>query len=180
MLKKIVLNILDNVECYVCEILLAFFVTILFMQIIMREIGTPLYWSEEVSRYCFVWFVFLGASYAARLSAHNRVQLQFKFFPLIIGKISMSLMDVVWIGFNSVMIWKGIEAIQDLIEFPYATPALNWQLSYVYLIFPIAFILMTIRILQVNYIRWILKKEIEDPDKVDLEKSKQMFQEEGK
>ncbi len=176
MLKKIVFNILDNVESYICQVLLAFFVIILFLQIVMREFGAPLYWSEEVARYSFVWFVFFGASYAARLAAHNRVQLQFKLFQPIIGKICTSLMDIVWIIFNTVMTWKGIQAFQDLVDFPYATPALDWQLCYVYLIFPISFSLMTIRILQVNYIRWILKREIEDPDKVDIEKSKQALQ----
>lgn len=179
MVKKIIFNILDNVESYICQVLLAFFVIILFLQIIMREFGAPLYWSEEIARYSFVWFVFFGASYAARLAAHNRVQLQFKLFPPIVGKISTSLMDIIWIAFNTVMTWKGIRAFQDLVEFPYATPALDWQLSYVYLIFPISFSLMTIRILQVNYIRWILKKEIEDPDKVDIEKSKQALSDGG-
>ena len=75
MLKKIVFNILDNVESYICQVLLAFFVIILFLQIVMREFGAPLYWSEEVARYSFVWFVFFGASYAARLTTHNQVQL---------------------------------------------------------------------------------------------------------
>jgi len=172
MFKKILFNILDHVESYICQALLAFFVVILFLQIILREIGTPLYWSEEVARFSFVWFVFFGASYAARLAAHNRVTLQFKLFPPIVGEVSMLLMDGVWIVFNSVMTWKGIQTIQDLIEFPYATPALDWQLSWVYMIFPISFSLMTLRILQVNYIKWILKQEIEDPDKADIEKSK--------
>jgi TRAP-type C4-dicarboxylate transport system permease small subunit len=175
MLKKITLALLDRVESYLCQFLLAFFVVILFLQIIMREFGTPLYWSEELARYSFVWFVFFGATYAARLGAHNRVTLQFKLFPKIVGDVAMLLTDAVWIVFNGVMVMKGIESIEVLIEFPYASPALDWQLSAVYVIFPLSFALMTIRILQVNYIKFILKQEIEDPDKVAVDESKKTF-----
>jgi len=175
MLKKVTLAILDHIESYICQALLVFFVVILFMQIIMREFGTPLYWSEELARYSFVWFVFFGATYAARLGAHNRVTLQFKLFPPIVGDIAMLLTDIIWIAFNGVMVMKGIEAIDVLIEFPYASPALDWQLSSVYIIFPVSFGLMTIRILQVNYIKFILKQEIKDPDKVEVEESKKTF-----
>lgn len=81
MLKKVLLAILDNFEGYVSQVLLAFFVLILLLQIFLRQFGHPLYWTEELARYSFVWFVFFGASYAARLAAHNRVTIQFRPFP---------------------------------------------------------------------------------------------------
>ena len=172
MFKKVLLALLDHIEGYICQILLVFFVVILFLQIILRQFGHPLYWSEEVARYSFVWFVFFGASYAARLSAHNRVSLQFRLFPKWVGDVCMLVADIIWLGFNGVMIWKSLEVIRDLQEFPYATPALDWQLANIYLIFPIAFTLMSIRIIQVNVMKFILKMEIIDPDKQDVEESK--------
>ena len=51
-------------------------------------------------------------------------------------------------------------AVLDLVEFPYATPALDWDLGMVYLVFPLSFLLMAIRIVQVNVIKYILKEEI--------------------
>ncbi len=39
-------------------------------------------------------------------------------------------------------------------------------MEYVYYIFPISFALMTIRIIQVNYMKYILKMELKDVDKV--------------
>ncbi|CAG35325.1 probable DctQ (C4-dicarboxylate permease, small subunit) [Desulfotalea psychrophila LSv54] len=175
MLKKVVLAILDGVESYMCQILLAFFVLVLFLQIIMREIGIPLSWSEEVSRYSFVWFVFFGASYAARLGAHNRVTLQFNLFPKWVSTVCFLLSDAVWLWFNAVLIYKGCQEIQFLREFPYATPALDWQLWVVYLVFPLSFGLMSIRIIQVDYIKFVLGKEIMDPDKAAVEESKKTF-----
>ena len=79
--KKTFLTILDNLEGYVCQILLVFFVIVLLLQIVLRPMGLPLYWTEEMARYSFVWFVFFGASYATRLCAHNRMTVQFSLFP---------------------------------------------------------------------------------------------------
>lgn len=46
---------------------------------------------------------------------------------------------------------------------------MNLSMEYVYWIFPIAFTLMSLRILQVDYIRYILKQEIKDVDKIEAE-----------
>ncbi len=81
----------------------------------------------------------------------------------------MLITDLIWIVFNCMMIKMSLVIIADMHEFPYLSPAMEISMEYVYWIFPIAFGLMNIRILQVNYIRYILKQEIEDPDKVDAE-----------
>ncbi len=96
MRAKPVLKFLDNIESYICQILLIFFVCLLFLQIVLRLVFGAIHslsqyfsflehyllpaslpWGEELSRFAFVWFVFFGATYAARLAAHNRVTFQF-------------------------------------------------------------------------------------------------------
>ena len=116
-----------------------------------------------------VWFVFFGAAYAARLSAHNRVVIQFKLLPEWVGKYSMLITDILWLLFNGMMVKMSFVIIDDLREFPYMSPAMNLSMEYVYWIFPIAFTLMSLRILQVDYIRYILKQEIKDVDKIEAE-----------
>ena len=170
MRAKSVLQVLDKIESYICQALLSFFVVVLFLQISLRvafDIVIP--WSEEISRYTFVWFVFFGAAYAARLSAHNRVTIQFKLLPKRVADYCMLFSDVIWITFNCVMVDKSLEVIRELGEFKFHSPALHWSMEYVYWIFPISFSLMTIRIIQVNYIKFVLKQEIEDVDKVKPE-----------
>lgn len=53
------------------------------------------------------------------------------------------------------MAWAAWVVIEGLFEFPYTTPALEWSLAYIYFIFPIAFVLMSIRILQVQFNRLV-------------------------
>ncbi len=166
---KKILHFLDNVESYVCQVLLAFFITMIFIQIISRELGFSLSWSEEISRFSFVWFVFFGASYAARIGAHNRITLQFKLLPKFVETICLLLADIIWVAFNCLFIYKSIDVIGQLQARPYSTPGLNWQLWAIYLIFPISFILMTIRIIQVNILKFVFHQELEDPDKVEVE-----------
>ncbi len=83
-MNKRIHNFLDNIESYICQTLLVSFVVILFAQIVSREFFHYTFsWSEELSTYMFVWFVFFGASYAAKLGAHNRVTFQFGKLPKI-------------------------------------------------------------------------------------------------
>ena len=169
MTVQVVYRILDRLEGYLSEALLAFFVCVIFAQTVLRScFDIVLPWTEEISRFSFVWFVFFGASFAARLCAHNRVTIQFKLFPEWVGKFSMLITDVIWFVFNCMMIKMSLVIIADMHEFPYLSPA--WNIHGVCVLdLPIAFGLMNIRILQVNYIKFILKQEIEDPDKVDAE-----------
>lgn len=159
--------VLDNLEKYLCKFLLSFFVILLFIQVIMRTIfQSSLAWSEEASRFAFVWFAFLGASYAARLGAHNRVTFQFKFFPAIVGNSAQLLTDGIWLLFNTIMTIKSIEIIQDMMRYPFYSPALDVPMQYIYMLFPFAFTLMSIRIIQVNIIKFVLKREIVDVDDI--------------
>ena len=168
--KKVIKRFFDNFESYICQLLLAFFVTLLFVQIILREIfNYTLSWGEELARFSFVWFVFFGAVVAARLAAHNRVTFQFKMFSKKTQNYIEGFADLIWLIFNGVMIWKSIFLIKSMMKFTYISPTLGWSMAYVYLIFPIAFTLMSIRIIQVNYLKLIKGVDIRDPDKVDLE-----------
>ena len=168
--KEVIKRFFDNFESYICQLLLSFFVTLLFVQIILREIfNYTLSWGEELARFSFVWFVFFGAVVAARLAAHNRVTFQFKMFSKKTQNYIEGFADLIWLIFNGVMIWKSIFLIKSMMQFTYISPTLGWSMAYVYLIFPIAFTLMSIRIIQVNYLKLIKGVDIRDPDKVDLE-----------
>lgn len=164
---KTSITVLDNIEGYLCKFFLSFFVILLFFQVIMRTVfQNSLAWSEEASRFAFVWFAFLGASYAARLGAHNRVTFQFKLFPKIVGDVSQLIADGIWLVFNAIMTVKSIEVIRDMMEYPFYSPALDIPMQYVYMLFPFAFTLMSVRIIQVNILKHILKRDIVDVDDI--------------
>jgi TRAP-type C4-dicarboxylate transport system permease small subunit len=168
--KEIAKRIFDNLESYICQFLLSFFICLLFIQIILREVfSLNISWGEELARFSFVWFVFFGASFAARLAAHNRVTFQFRWLSKKTQNYIEAFADAIWVLFNVVIIYKSIFLIKSMIQYPYISPTLGWSMAYVYMIFPLSFTAMTIRIIQVNYLKIVKGIDIRDPDKVDME-----------
>ena len=166
---KIILKVFDNLESYLCRALLVIFVTLLFVQILSRELfGYSITWSEELSVYLFVWFVFLGSSYAAKLSAHNRVTFQYKWIPDKLSTFLELLSDVIWVSFNSYFIYISYDFVFNRMNLFWKSQTLGIPMKYIYLILPIAFTLMTIRILQVNYLKFIKGVEVIDPESQEM------------
>lgn len=162
--------ILKNFEDYACRVLLTLLVTLLFVQVLLREtLGWGLPWIEELSRFSFVWFAFLGAAHAAKLNAHNRVQVHLKMLPPKIYNGVILFADLLWVAFNMAIVWKSWQVIEGLIEFPYISPALEWSMAYIYMIFPISFVLMSIRSLQVNYHKLFKGEQLIDADQAEIE-----------
>lgn len=166
---KFIWRHLDRFESYACRLMLAVFVVLLFVQIIARQIfGTSITWIEELSVILFVWFAYFGASYAARMAAHNRISFHLERINRRAARWIEALGDLFWLGFNAVFIYQSITFISLLKPFVRAQ-TLGWQMRWVYLALPLAFALMSLRILQVNYLKLVLGRDPRDPDKVDVE-----------
>ncbi|MCA8881864.1 MAG: TRAP transporter small permease [Rhodobacteraceae bacterium] len=171
-------SFLDKFESHVCRILLAVFVTLLFVQIVARQVfGFSITWIEELSVILFVWFAYFGASYAARIAAHNRVSFHLNALPRTQARMVEAVGDLFWVVFNVVFIWEAIQFIGRLKPFVKAQ-TLGWEMRYVYMALPIAFILMTLRILQVNYLKLVLGIDPRDPDRVEVEDMMELSQDE--
>ena len=164
---------LDKIESYICRTLLAVFVALLFTQIVARQIfGTSITWIEELSVILFVWFAYFGATYAARMAAHNRVTFHIKMMPRRIGRIVEALGDAFWVLFNIVFLYYAFKYIGSLKPFVKAQ-TLGWEMRYVMAPLPIAFALLTVRVIQVNYMKLVLGIDPRDPDDVEIELAEQ-------
>jgi len=164
------LYFLDNIESYICRFLLAGFVTLLFAQIISRQLFDYSFsWSEELSVYMFVWFVFFGASYAAKMAAHNRVTFQYKLMPAWLPPILEVVTDLIWVAFNAYFVWLAYDFVFNRMNLFWKSQTLGVPMKYIYLVLPVAFALMTFRILQVNYNKLVKGKTVHAPDDIDMD-----------
>ncbi len=160
---------IDNIESYICRTLLATFVGLLFTQIVARQIFEhSISWIEELSVILFVWFAFFGASYAAKLNAHNRVTFHLKMLPGNGAKYVEAFADLFWIAFNLYFVYLSLEFIFKRMNKFWKAQTLGIEMKYFYLILPIAFTLMAIRVAQVHYRQLVKGVEIADPDAIDL------------
>ena len=167
---KAILNFLNNIESYVCRALLATFVCLLFTQIISREVFShSVSWIEELSTYMFVWWGYLGASHAAKMGAHNRVTFQFRAFSKRTIDYIEGIADLFWIFFNVYFIYLSMDSVFNKMNKFWKSQTLGVALKYIYIILPIAFALMTFRVIQVNYLKLVKGVDVRDPEKVDLE-----------
>ena len=127
-------------------------------------------WTEELAVYLFVWFVFFGASYAAKVSAHNRVTFHFKWLPKKLTLALELLSDLVWVFFAAYFVWLAYDFIFNRMNLFWKSLTLGIPMKYIYLVLPIAFALMTVRIIQAAYQRLLKGEALQDPDAIALEK----------
>lgn len=168
------LALLNNTETLVCETLLAVFVTLLFAQIIARQVfGFNIAWSEELSTYLFVWFAYLGAVVAAKMSAHNRVTVHFQYMPKWLSKTLLTFADLLWVAFNVYFVWLSYDFVFHRMNLFWKAQTLGVPMKYIYMILPIAFSLMSLRILWNIYLRVVKGIEPLDPETEELQKLKQ-------
>ncbi|WP_136805837.1 TRAP transporter small permease [Desulfosediminicola flagellatus] len=169
-LQSLFKKLFNNIESYICRLLLVMFVTLLFVQIILRGVfGYSVSWIEELSTYMFVWFAYFGASHAAKMSAHNRVTFQFKPFPKIVATICEFIADMIWVAFNLYFVYLSYDFVFNKMNLFWKSQTLGVPMKYFYVVLPIAFALMTVRVLQVNYLKLFKGVDIRDPDSCELE-----------
>ena len=140
---------LNNLERNISSFCLATLVVVLTLQVFYRyvlQIG--LSWSEEVSRFLFIWFVYVSASYAVQMGTHIRVRFFVGLLPGRLARAVKIFSDLLWIAFNLAVVVSGVLLVRSMIEYPVYSTSLVFPLAIVYLVIPLAHILMIVRIVQ--------------------------------
>ncbi len=173
--SRVLVKFVSNIEEYLCETLLALFVLLLFAQILLRQFFQySLPWGEELATYMFVWFAYLGAVVAAKMSAHNRVSFHFRFFPPIVKKVSEAVADLIWVAFNLYFVWLSYDFVFNRMNAFWKSQTIGLPMKYFYMILPIAFLLMSLRILRNNYLALFKGVAIVDPEAEEIENLKRV------
>lgn len=144
----------NKFELVFANLSLALLVAILAMQVFFRyALHTGLTWSEEISRFAFVWFVYISASLAAQKGTHIRVTLFIRWIP---GgeKLAILLADAIWIIFNAFVVYAGILLIERTLKYPVYSTALFLPIAWIYTVIPLAHALMILRILERQWNFW--------------------------
>ena len=150
-MKKILSWLDAHFEDFTCGVLLLVVMSMLMAQVFVRFVfGHGLTFSEELTRFCFLFFVYISTSLVAMKGMHIRVTGQMKLFPRKAALGLYALADTSWLTFNAVVIWQGAKLIQSMATFPMISGGLLIDLRYVYVILPVAFALQSLRIMQ----RW--------------------------
>lgn len=139
----------NHLEEYLLVGSLAANVLLVFVQVVMRTVFKhSLTWSEELSRYIFIWQIWLGTSTALKYREHIRVTLIFSFLKNKKVQAAISLFtDLVWFLFCAFLIENGIELLSSMASRNAVSSGLGLPLVYVYSVFPLASFLVCVRLL---------------------------------
>ncbi|MFA1819982.1 TRAP transporter small permease [Virgibacillus oceani] len=119
------------------------------LQVFMRHVmNSSLSWSEELARYCFIWLVYIGISYAVKKQRHIKVDVVLHILKekqkIILGIIA----NLIFLAFSLLMIRYGYDIAQQLLNFGQTSPALHIPMGIVYMATPVGFALTSIRLIQ--------------------------------
>jgi TRAP-type C4-dicarboxylate transport system permease small subunit len=103
-------------------------------------------WIGEISGFVFIWFIYLSISYVTGKNTHIRVQILDFILPAKwIQRVDLC-MNLLWLAFNGLMTWYGLQLVLSVIEYPFKSTILDVSMAIPYSIIPMAFGLMTIRL----------------------------------
>lgn len=155
-----------HVEWVFAALFLAALLAAMSVQVALRSgFGMTISWLEEVIRVIFVWTVYACVLVAAVDDKHIRVAQHLLLFPVRTRKVIMGIADIGWIAFNALVIYGAVVYSLSLLEFPYRMPTTGINLVWAFSIIPIAFSLLSLRILVNIRRRWIDEIDMTDAQK---------------
>jgi TRAP-type C4-dicarboxylate transport system permease small subunit len=155
----------EEIENYIATFLLAVMVVASALGVIYRYVvQDSLSWSEELSRFSFVWFCYLAASYAVIKRSNiiiDLLNLTFgRFAPRLPGVLRL-IGFIFWLGFACFMCIIGYEFVLKTNVTGEISAGLGIPIVWVYCSVPVGFALITLRLVQLlfqDYLRPAEKK----------------------
>jgi len=142
----------NRIEELLCSFILIAMLVLLSVQVFGRFIlNYSNSWSEEATRYLFVWFVYLGASYAVYKEAHIKLDGAMNLFPKGTRKYIELLGNVIFLVYCIVLFYFSAKYTAKINAAGQVSLGLGIKMSLVYLSIPFCHLLMAVRLLVIIY-----------------------------
>ncbi|WP_138418662.1 TRAP transporter small permease [Aquibacillus sediminis] len=154
---------LEKIQITVGAIFLTVFFTVIVVQIVTRQIGISVIWTEEVANYSFIWAVFMGAAVMVNRKEHftfDLLQRKLKDKPRTILNLVIDLMLIL---FNVMVLNYGIQVVQRFWNYNWVALQ-DMKMGYVWISIPIMAITMIIYLLGhvINHVKLLKVKEVSE------------------
>ena len=122
-------------------------------------LGEQAKWTEELARFLLIWVALLGAAVAFGQRAHLGVDYFIGKFDPEARKVMMVFANLMVLFFAAaIFVYGGWRMVADTLAIGQKTPALQWEMGYVYLAVPISGVFMVIYSIE-NLIETLAAKE---------------------
>jgi C4-dicarboxylate transporter DctQ subunit len=122
---------LDWINDKVTLIILVLLNLVVGLQVFCRyALNHSLYWSEELARYLFIWFVFLSAAMVLRQDRHIQVSVFVDMLPTSMKRVIIVLGDLLMLGFVLVVFVESIRLASMVWTVLTAAMEIPWTFVY--------------------------------------------------
>jgi TRAP-type C4-dicarboxylate transport system permease small subunit len=155
----------ENFEKYICIILMSVMTLVIFLQFVMRRgFNNSLTWSEELARYLFIWLIYIGISYGAKMKSHIKLEAFIIKLPIKLQPYFVLLAEVLFLGFAAFIVYTSFGVVKRQVDLGQTSPAIGIPMSVVYAAPTVGFALASIRQIQIiiSEVKKLLKKNVEE------------------
>ncbi|MDR1733067.1 MAG: TRAP transporter small permease [Synergistaceae bacterium] len=142
-------RIFHHLERYLLAAFMAAITFVVFIQVVFRQLGRSLPWSEEFTRYLLVWITMIGASEGIKRTVHVGVEAFTMLLPLKARKAVNIVALLICVFFCGVVLFYSIAIIRVQAVNHQLTPAMRIPMWIAYSALPAGSVLMIIRYIQV-------------------------------
>jgi len=118
---------------------------VLFINVILRNLGSSIVWAEEFAKFAIIWITFGGCGAAVREKAHMSITA----FYDVLGPGGKKALDVfiniVGVAFSLFMLYYGIMLVQKVVVTAQTSPTMQLPMWIIYISVPIGAALMLLR-----------------------------------
>ena len=140
----------ENLEKFLLGILLSIMVIVMGIQVVARYVfNSSLSWSEELTRYLFVWSAFLSLPYTIKTNIALKIDQLVQVLPSKVKKIFWIIGYIIMVVFFIYMFRVSIKVVQSSIVSGQKSPALGLPMYLIQLSALVGFGLAIIRTIQV-------------------------------
>lgn len=139
----------DYFEMSVCIVLMSAMTLVLAVQVFMRYVmQSSLTWSEELARYIFVWLIYMGISYGAKIMKHIRIEAAVLLLPQKGQRYAEILGDILFLGFALFVVVTSWGIVQKQLMLGQTSPAIQMPMWMLYSAPMVGFALTAVRQVQ--------------------------------
>lgn len=139
----------EHVEEAIVVGLMAMMSALIGVQIFMRYVmGASLSWSEELSRYFFIWATYVGIAYAVRKDAHIRVTMATDLLSPRGQAVMRIVSHIIFGAFAIFVMYQGWFMVEKTFRFGQKSASLGVPMGIIYLAPFTGFLLVVLRLIQ--------------------------------
>lgn len=146
---KLLKKLDENLEMYICIVLMSVMTILIFLQVVMRYVfQNSLTWSEEMARYIFIWLVYFGISYGARIRKHIKIEAALRLFPKKVRPIIVIIGDILFLVFAIYIVYGGGILVLKQFKLGQLSPAMHIPMWFLYSAPVVGFLFTAVRQIQ--------------------------------